>query len=121
MSSERGAVLMEHLVAMAILGLVAVATFNLLAVGMLAGVLARNQSRAAQLAERLLEEQKAAGYEAVATLPRQPIDAARLPGYEWQVGVVEREPQLKEVTATVFWMARGRERHVSFVTNLRGR
>lgn len=121
MNDQRGAVLMEHLVAVAILGLVAVAAFNLLAVGTLAGVLARDQSQATYLAQRLLEEVKAAGYEAATSLPRQPIDPARFPGYEWQVDVLEREPQLKEVSATVYWTGHRRERSVGFVTNLRGR
>ncbi len=121
MSDQRGAVLMEHLVAVAILGLVVVATFSLLAVGTLAGALAQDQSQATYLAQRLLEQVKAGGYEAATSLPQQPIDPARFPGYEWQVDVVERQPQLKEVTATVYWMARRRERSVRLVTNLRGR
>jgi len=120
-NDQRGAILMEHLVAVAILGLVVVATFNLLAVGTLAGVLAQGQSQATYLAQRLLEQVKAGGYESAIFLPRQPVDPVQFPRYEWQVDVVERQPQLKEVTATVYWMMRGRERTVNLVTNLRGR
>ncbi|MGH2359822.1 MAG: hypothetical protein ACRDGM_04675 [bacterium] len=111
---------MEHLVAVAVLGLVVVAVFNLLAVGALAAMLAQRQSQGTDLAQRLLEEVRAAGYEAALSRHRQFVDSTRYPGYEWQVDVTEREPQLKEVAATVYWTSR-RERSVSFVTYLRGR
>ena len=121
MMNQRGAMLMEHLVAVAILGLVVVATFNLLAVGALAGALAQRQAEATNLAQRLVEEVKGAGYEAATSRARQPVDSDRLPGYEWQADVAERGPALKEVRTTVYWTTRGRERSVSLMTYVRGR
>lgn len=119
--AQRGALLLEQLIAIAILAMVVMSVFNLLVVGSLAGALAQDQSLATHLAQRRLEEIKAAGCDAAASLPRQPVDASQFRGYEWQVDVVDLAPQLKQVAATVYWRARGRERSVSLVTFVRGR
>jgi type II secretory pathway pseudopilin PulG len=117
---QRGAILTEHLVAVSVLGIVVVAVFGMLAAGTLAAAIAQRQSQAAALAQHQLEEARAAGYQAALSRPRQAVDPARYPGYEWQLDVRVSGARIKQVESTVYWTAR-RERRVTFVTYLRDR
>lgn len=119
MIAQRGAILLEYLIATLVLAIVVTGVFGLLSVGYLSAAMAQDFSLATNLAQRRLEEIKAAGCEAAASIPRQPVDASRFRGYEWEVEAIAVAPQLKEVRATVYWKARGRERSVSLVTVVR--
>ena len=121
MNGERGGLLVEHLVAIVILAMVVAATFNFMAIGLLAQSLARDHTLATNLAQRKMEEIRAAGPEITASQPRQIADVAAGRRFAWEVNVVDRAADMKEVTATVYWNTRGRERQVSLVTYVRGR
>ncbi len=121
MEAERGALLLECLVSVMILGVAVTMLLNLLAVGYLAQALARDQSLATSLAQRRLEEMREAGPQAVVSDPRRPVDEAAYRRFEWEVHVANGSANLKEVTAIVYWTARGRERSVQLATYLRGR
>ena len=118
---QRGALLLECLVAVMVLAVAVTMLLNLIAVGYLAQGLARDQSVATSLAQRRLEEMREAGPQAVVSDPRRPVDETAHGRFEWEVYVVDRPANLKEVIATVYWMARGRERSVQLATYLRGR
>jgi Tfp pilus assembly protein PilV len=117
--SERGALLMECLVAVMVLGVAVTMLFNLIAVGYLARSLARDQQTATALAQQRLESVLDAGPQAIRSEPRSLVDDAIHHRFEWEVDVVERPPKLKEVTAIVYWTSRGRERSVRLATYLR--
>lgn len=119
MRSQLGAILIEHLVAIVVLAIVVTGVFTLLSVGSLSQALAQDLSLATNLAQRRLEEVRAAGYENAASLPRQPVDPAAFRGYEWQVEVIDQASGLKQITATVYWNRRGHERSVRLVALLR--
>ncbi len=115
---QRGATLIEHVVAVVILAIGVASVLNLLVVGYLSSAMARDMSVGTGLAQRLLEEARAAGWDAAVPRPRQPVQSSAS-GYEWQLDVLERAAGLKEVTASVYWRTRGRERSVSLVTLVR--
>lgn len=119
MWAGRGAILIEHVVATSVLAVVVIGVLSLLSVGYLSTVIARDLSLATNLAQRKLEEVRAAGCEAAASIPRQPVDARAPQGYEWEVEVLEQSPGLKEVKATVYWKVRGRQRSLNLVTLMR--
>jgi Tfp pilus assembly protein PilV len=121
MQTQRGALLIEHLIALGILAVAVASVSTLLSVGYLAENLAQDQSTATNLAQRKMEELRARGFEAATSLARQPIDPSAFEGYDWQVEVAEVAPQFKEITATVYWNSHGRERSVTLVTALGGR
>ncbi len=113
---QRGSVLLEQLVAMVILAIAAASVFSLLSLGYLAAAMAQDVTVATNLAQRKLEETKAADYAVAVSLRRQAADAPAFSGFEWAIDVLEQQPGLKEVLATVYWKARGRERSVRLVT-----
>jgi type II secretory pathway pseudopilin PulG len=119
MKGQRGALLIEQIVAFVVLAIAATSVFSLLSVGHLSAAMAQDLSVATNLAQRKLEETRAVGFDAAAPIPRQAVDPTTFPNYEWEVEVLERVPGLKEVHATVYWRARGRERTVSLVTIIR--
>ena len=115
---DRGSVLVEQVVAIALLGLLLVGVFSLLATGSLAARLARELSTAGNLAAEKLED-VIQNPGAPAVVSREPVDRERFPRYEWGVGVTEVAPALRQVTVTVWWPQRGRERSVSLTTLVR--
>lgn len=119
MQNQRGAIFIEHLMAIVLLGIVVAGVFNMLSVGQLSRMLARDMSVAANLAQRRVEEMRAADFAAIVSTPREPIDVAGFPGHSWEVEVSEQGGGLKQVTATVYWSSRGRERSVRLVTLVR--
>ncbi len=116
--NDRGSVLVEQLIALALLSLLVMSIFSLLTTGTLAAHLARESSLAGGLAAQKLEEILASTEELV-DVPRQPLDPQRLPRYEWQVTVTDTDPALRQVTVTVWWPLRNAERSVSFTTLIR--
>ena len=115
---HRGSVLIEQILAIALLSVVVVSLFSLLATGSMAGQLAQELSLAGALAAQKLEETLASREEPT-EVPRQLLDPRRFPGYEWQVTVTEVAPALQQVTVTVWWLRRGYQRSVSLTTLVR--
>jgi len=115
---NRGSVLIEHLLAISLLSLFIVSLFSLLMTGSLAAQAAQETSVAGGLAAQKLEEVGCACREPVA-MPRSPVDPIRFPKHEWEVAIKEIGPALRQVTVTVWWPFRGRERQVSFTTLVR--
>ncbi|MDR7518381.1 MAG: hypothetical protein QN131_00150 [Armatimonadota bacterium] len=114
-SNSRGSVLLEQLVAIAVLGLLVVSTFSLLTTGTLAAQTAQKMSVAGTLAAQKLEEFSGQCGE-FTTTPRQPLDPQQFPGYQWRAVVEEAAPGLCRVTVTVWWPVRGQERQTSLST-----
>ncbi|MGQ0571579.1 MAG: hypothetical protein ACT4P5_18920 [Armatimonadota bacterium] len=114
----RGSVLIEQLLATALLGLLVVSLFSLLTTGSLAARMAQELALAGDLAAHKLEEITGSWEEAV-EVARRPLDPERFPKYEWQVAVAEVDSGLQQVTVTVWWPRRGRERSVNLTTLVR--
>lgn len=110
--------LLDQIVAIALLGVLVASIFSVLTAGSLAAQMAREFSLAGGLAAKKLEEITAA-CEEPAGVSRQALDPQRFPRYEWQVDVAEVTPPLCQVTVTVWWPQRGRERSVSLTTLVR--
>jgi type II secretory pathway pseudopilin PulG len=115
---ECGSGLVEHVVALALLGLLAVSLIGLLLAGSLAARSARDHSTAAWLAAQQLE-QITGGRGTPASVSRSRLDPNRFPGYQWEATVAEGPPGLARVAVTVSWLHRGRERHVTLTTLVR--
>lgn len=96
-----------------------VSLFGLLATGAMAAQMAHDLGLAGTLAAQKLEETVAA-CAPPAPVSRRPVDAVRFPGREWTAAVRAVAPGLWEVTVTVWWPQRGRERQVSLSTLVRG-
>ena len=112
--------LIEHLVAMALLGLLVVSVFSLLSTGSLAAQMAKEARLAGSLAAQKLEE-LTAGCDDTASVSPQPLalDSGRFSEYQWQADVTQVAPNLRQMTVTVRWVARGQERRVSLTTLVR--
>jgi type II secretory pathway pseudopilin PulG len=117
---DRGAILIEQLLAIALLGLLVVGTLGLLTTGALAAQMAQKASVASGLAARQLEALADACAEP-APVPRAPFDAVEFHDYEWQAHVTEVARGLCTVTVTVWWRVRGREYSLSLATLARRR
>jgi type II secretory pathway pseudopilin PulG len=115
---ERGSGLVEHVVALALLGVLTASLFGLLVVGSLAARSAQDHSAAAWLAAQKLE-QITGDRQAAAGFPRSPLHPDRFPGYQWEADVAAASPGLDRVTVTVSWLHRGRERGVTLTTLVR--
>ena len=115
---HRGSLLIEHLVAMALLGLLVVSVFSLLSTGSRAAQMAKEARIAGSLAAQKLEELTARCDRTTDVSP-QPLDPARFSGYQWQADVTEVAPNLRQMTVTVKWVARGQERKVRLTTLVR--
>ncbi len=118
--NDRGGILIDQVVALALLGLLVVSIFSLLTTGTLAAHLARESSLAGGLAAQKLEAILASA-ETPSDAPRQPLDPQRFPRYEWQVAVTDVDPSLRQVTVTVWWPLRNTTRSVSLTTLVRRR
>jgi prepilin-type N-terminal cleavage/methylation domain-containing protein len=118
---ERGATLIEALVAMTVLGIIAAAVFGLFITGQTAVRSAQAMEQASLLAQQRLEQIKVAA--TCNVMPRSearsPIDDEKHPGYTWSTEAVEQVPGLHSVTVTVFWRAAGRDRQVDLATYVR--
>ncbi len=112
---DRGTVLVEQLIALALLSLLVVSIFSLLTTGTLAAHLARESGLAGGFAAQKLEEILASPEEP-ADVSRQPLDPQRFPRYDWQVTVTDADPGLRQVTVTVWWPLRTTERSISLTT-----
>lgn len=119
MRAQHGVVLLEYLIAAFLLAIVVVGVLNLLSVGYLSAGMAQHFNLATSLAQGRLEEVKAAGCDAAVSVPREPVDTVRFPGYDWEVEVTERASGLAEARTTVYWRDGRTERHVTLVTLLR--
>jgi hypothetical protein len=111
----RGSVVLEQVVAMALLGLATVGIFGMLLTGALAMQLTRDTTIAGELAAQKIEElggRCAGSYE----VPRQPAGSARAPRHEWQAMVEEQVPGLCTVQVTVRWSLKGAERSMTLTT-----
>lgn len=114
----RGSVLIEQLLAISLMSLLLVSVFSLLTVGSFAAQMAQEFSLAGGLAAQKLEE-ITGGREGPAPVAREPLDSARFPRHQWQADITEVGPALRQVTVTVWWPHRGRERSVSLTTLVR--
>lgn len=115
---HRGSILLEQLVAMGLMSLMLVGLFSLLTAGALGAQLSSELSLAGGLAAQKLEEIAGSREEPASTL-RQPLDPDRYPKHDWQVDVTDVDAALRQVTVTVWWPQRGRERSVSLTTFVR--
>jgi type II secretory pathway pseudopilin PulG len=115
---DRGSLLIEHLVAMALLSLLVVSVFSMLSTGSWAAHRAKETRLAGTLAAQKLEE-LTARCDDTTDVSRQPLDPVRFPGYQWLADVTQVAPSLRQVTVTVSWPARGQERSVSLTTLVR--
>lgn len=115
---NRGSVLLEHLVAVSLLGVLAVSIFALLGTGSLAAQLSRKLSVAGELAAGKIE-QFTERCEGPAEVAREPLDPERFPGYQWQSVTEEVSPGLCQVTVTVWWPLRGQQRSFQLTTLIR--
>ncbi len=115
---DRGSLLLEHLVAMALLSLMVVSVFSMLSTGSWAAQRAKETRLAGSLAAQKLEE-LTARCDDTTDISRQPFDPVRFPGYQWLADVTQVAPSLRQVTVTVSWPARGQERSVSLTTLVR--
>lgn len=107
-SSVRGVSLIESVLCISLLLLAVVLVMNLLPASWVAGKGAEQRLYAANLAQSLLEEQRAARFDtlASATLPTvQEADTLYAPSIE--VVPVPGKPRLKTVRARVRWTTRG--------------
>lgn len=116
--SDRGSILLEQLVAMGLMSLMLVGLFSLLTAGALGAQMSSELSLAGGLAAQKLEE-IAGSREEPTNVVRQPLDPERFPRHEWQVDVTDVDAALRQVTVTVWWPQRGRERSVSLTTFVR--
>jgi type II secretory pathway pseudopilin PulG len=118
---ERGASLIEALVAMTVLGIIATAVFGLFITGQVAVRSAQALEQASLLAQQRLEQIKVAA--ACNVFPRSeirtPVDDEKYPGYAWSTDVIEHAPGLHLVAVTVFWTEGRRDRQVDLVTYVR--
>ena len=115
---ERGSILIDQLVALALLGLLLVGVFSLLTVGNLAAQLVRRSALAVGLAAQKMEEVLAAPGEPV-EVPRQALDPQRHPSYDWGASVTDVDPALRQVSVTVWWPVRTTVRSVTLTTLVR--
>ncbi|HEV8354561.1 MAG TPA: prepilin-type N-terminal cleavage/methylation domain-containing protein [bacterium] len=118
---ERGATLIEALVAMTVLGIIATAVFGLFITGQTAVRSAQTMEQASLLAQQRLERIKVDA--TCNVIPRSetrsPIGGENAPGYTWATEAVEQAPGLHFVTVTVFWRDAGRDRQVDLATYIR--
>lgn len=115
---DRGSILIEQLVAITLMGLLVVSIFSLLTTGSLGAQIARESSLAGGLAAQKLEE-ITGSWEEPTPVDRGPLDPRRFPRHEWQVDVTDVDRTLRQVTVTVWWPHRGRQRSVSLTTLVR--
>lgn len=115
---DRGGVLIEQVVALALLSLLVVSIFSLLTVGTRAAHLAQESSLAGGLAAQKLEEVLASSEDPTA-VSRRPLDPQRFPRYDWQLTVSDADPVFGQVTVTVWWPLRNTERSISLTTLIR--
>ncbi len=115
---NRGSILIEQLVAIALMSIMLVSVFSLLTAGALAAQMAQEFGLAGGLAAQKLEEITGGREEPTGGL-RQPIDPDRYPRHEWQADVTDVDAALRQITVTVWWRQRGRERSVSLTTLVR--
>ncbi len=113
----RGSVLIEQVLAVALMSLMLVSVFSLLTVGSLAAQSSQESSLAGGLAAQKLE-QITGRWEDPAEIPRQAL-GPQYPLHQWQVDVEDVDAALRAVTVTVSWPHRGRERSVSITTLVR--
>jgi type II secretory pathway component PulJ len=115
---DRGSLLIEHVVAMALLALLAVSVFSLLSTGSRAAQMAKEARLAGSLAAQKLEE-LTERCDGATDVSWRPLDLARFSEYQWHADVAQVAPNLRQMTVTVRWVARGQERRVSLTTLVR--
>ncbi len=115
---DRGGVLIEQVVALALLSLLVVSIFSLLTVGTRAAHLAQESSLAGGLAAQKLEEILASSDDPFG-IPRRRLDPQRFPRYDWQLTVSDVDPVFRQVTVTVWWPLRNTERSIRLTTLIR--
>lgn len=115
---QRGSILIDQLVALALLGLLLVSVFSLLSTGTLAARLVRQSAQAGALAAQRLEETLSTPAGATETA-RQPLDPQRFPGYEWAIAVTDVDAAVQQVSVTVWWPVRATTRSVTLTTLVR--
>lgn len=112
---QGGSILLEHLLALALLSVLVISTLSLLMVGSTAAQMAQRASLGGELAAEKLEE-LSESCEAPTEVTRQPVDPGRFPGYHWQAATSEVASGLCQITVTVSWGPRGRERATTLTT-----
>lgn len=117
---SRGSILVEQVIALALMSIMLVSIFSLLTAGSLAAQVSQEFSLASGLAAQKLE-QIMGSREDPTEVERQPLDPERYPKHYWQVDVSEVDATLHQVTVTVWWPFRGRERATSLTTLVRSR
>ncbi len=115
---DRGSILIDQLMAIALLGIMVAGTLGLFGVAALATRMAREHTLAGELAAEKLEEITGC-CEEPAQVSQGSFGAARFPGYEWRVDVNEVAPALQQVTVIVSWSRLGKTRSVSLTTLVR--
>lgn len=105
-SGQRGVTLMESVIALAVLGLIAVAILSALATGAKASMIAKEQATAESLARSEVEYVKRSSYDPSATT--YPIDLSIVPTAEgWTIpdavvaAVPSRDASIQMITVTV--------------------
>ncbi|WP_334110288.1 type IV pilus modification PilV family protein [Thermodesulfitimonas autotrophica] len=114
--SERGLTLVEVLVAAVILGIMAAGIFTAYDVSKRLAETARQETKAAGLAQEKLEELRATDYSALSTVPNPadpPADfVPTVAGFAYRVLVVDNVTA-KTVTISVYYRVRATERELS--------
>jgi prepilin-type N-terminal cleavage/methylation domain-containing protein len=115
---ERGMTLVEVLVAAVILGIMAAGIFTAYDVSKRLAETARQETKAAGLAQEKLEELRATDYTALVSIPADPADPSRVEfsptvaGFTYRVLVVDNGTA-KTVTISVYYRVRAAERELS--------
>jgi hypothetical protein len=117
---QRGSILIDQLVALALLGLLLVGVFSLLTTGNLAAQLVRQSGLAGGLAAQKLEEILDNPEEPQA-VPRQAVDPVRFPRLEWEASVTDVDGLFRQVSVTVWWPLRTTRRSVTLTSLVRRR
>ncbi len=112
-----GMTLLEILVALIIFTSGAVAVVRLLSEGLAAGVDAENTAIAAAIAQRRMEEFRNLDFD-TGVVSEAKADVAGFTGFQRQVTVTEPQTDLKQITVTAYWRAKGGEVSTSLATYL---
>lgn len=114
---KKGVTLLEVLAALVIFTVGVVAVVGLFAQGLTAGVDAENTTIAATLARQRLEELRNLDFD-TGIVSETKAGVAGFAGFQRQVTVTTPQTDLKQVTATTYWTAKGGEVTVPLTTYL---
>lgn len=117
---SRGVTLIELMVTLSLLAVVGTGVFGLYTTATLASRHAQDVAVATGLAQARMEQVKTNPSAFTATGDSQVTHPTDVPGYRWATEATTAvAPGLNQVTVTVFWVQRGRQRHVTLTTLVR--